>query len=251
MRAEPNDLQQFYASRQGQLARRLLSMQIRQLWPNLTGKTVVGLGYALPFMGALDEAERLITLLPHTLPGVPPADAAGRTGIVAECDLPLPDASVDHLLLVHAFETSPALRRLMREVWRVLADGGRMIALVPNRRGLWCWSERTPFGHGQPYSLGQLERTLRQHLLEPVASRNALYLPPTESSLLLRFAIPAERIGLRLAPQLSGVVLVEAEKQVLIPARAAPKVEPVRRRRYAVAPQSALAARTGATGSDL
>ena len=27
---------------------------------------------------------------------------------------------------------------MMRELWRVLADGGRMIVVAPNRRGLWA-----------------------------------------------------------------------------------------------------------------
>jgi SAM-dependent methyltransferase len=221
-----------------------LSVQIRQLWPNLTGLNAVGLGHAQPFLGTLEEAARVVAF---TTPGLPPpseVDAAGRCAAVVENMLPLADSSVDRLLLVHSLETSPALKRLMREVWRVLVDGGRIIALVPNRRGLWCWSERTPFGHGQPYSVGQLERTLRRHLLEPVAARNALFLPPVQSGLLLRFAIPVERLGLRLAPQLSGVVLVEAEKQVFIPAPVSPRPERATRRIYAVASQSAMAARS-------
>jgi hypothetical protein len=61
---------------------------------------------------------------------------------------------------------------------------------------------------------------------------------------MLRFAIPVERLGLRFAPQLSGIVLVEAEKQVYIPAPAVPRTEKATRRIYAVAPQSAMAART-------
>lgn len=243
MRPEPAELQAFYASRHGQLARRLINTQIRRLWPDLTGMTLVGLGYPTPFLGALDEAARVVALQCYGAGVAPwPEEGRRRVAAVAEDELPLPDGSVDRVLLAHALETSPRQRRLMREVWRVLADGGRLIVLVPNRRGLWCLSERTPFGHGQPFSVGQLERTLRSHLFEPMGSRAALYMPPIASSLLLRFAIPIERAGLRIAPHFAGVNLIEAEKQVFIPAGIAKAAERARGRVYAPVPQGAVPA---------
>ena len=134
-----------------------------------------------------------------------PSDTRCRSALVREDDLPLADGSVERVLLVHALECCTNLPRLMREIWRVLADGGRVVAIVPNRRGLWSLSDRTPFGHGQPYSSGQLERMLKEHLFAPCAERSALFLPPTESRLLLRLTIPAERIGLTLARRFAGV----------------------------------------------
>jgi SAM-dependent methyltransferase len=243
MRPEVAELQAFYASRHGQLARRLILAQIRRLWPSLSGMTVAGLGYPMPFLGALEEAASVIALQVYG-PDVPPwpDGARCRMAAVAEDQLPLPDGSVDRLLLAHALETSPRLRRLMREAWRVLADGGRLVALVPNRRGLWCWSESTPFGHGQPFSAGQLERTLRGYLFEPTNARAALYLPPTRSGLLLRFAIPIERLGLRLVPRFAGVNLIEAEKRAFIPAAVAQPARKERRRVYAPVPQGAVPA---------
>lgn len=246
MRPDIVDLQAFYASRQGQLARRLLNNQVRQLWPDVSGMVVLGLGWAAPLLGAFDEAERTLAVLP---PGhgttAWPAEAASRTALARDDELPLPDGSVDRVLLAHALETSPHADRLMREVWRVLADGGRLIAIVPNRRGLWCLSERTPFGFGHPYSPGQLERMLRDHLFEPRAAGRALYLPPVRSHLLLRLAIPLERIGLRLAPRLAGVILLEAEKQIYVgtPQLARSKA---RKRRYVPVPEFVAAARSAA-----
>jgi hypothetical protein len=43
-------------------------------------------------------------------------------------------------------------RALLREVWRVLAAGGRMLAVVPNRRGLWARMDTT-FGHSRLFAL--------------------------------------------------------------------------------------------------
>lgn len=241
MRPDIAELRAFYGSRQGQLARRLVNTQLRQLWPDLAGRTVAGIGYPLPFLGMFDEAAAVAALLTADMAHAAGEDEANGCVVVGhEEDLPFADGSLDRVLLAHALETSPKVKRLMREVWRVLADGGRLVAIVPNRRGVWCWSERTPFGMGQPYSAGQLERTLRSHLFEPTATRRALYLPPTRWRLPLRFAIPVERLGLRVAPQLAGVVLVEAEKRLYVPAPVTTGKRAARRR-YAAVPQRALA----------
>lgn len=247
MRPGFGELEAFYASRQGQLARRLIAHQLRHLWPDLRGRSVLGLGYACPYLNALEDAERTVALMPVENGAKPlDGDAAGRAALVREDDLPLADGSVDRALLVHALEGADDPGRLLREVWRVLADGGRLVAVVPNRRGLWSLSDRTPFGHGQPYSSGQLARRLSGQLFEPGAERGALYLPPTGSRLLLRLAVPAERLGLGLAPHFGGVVLLEAEKRIYVgtPLRV---FEKPRARRYAAAvPRHLVAARKGA-----
>ena len=60
MRPDIIDLQAFYGSRQGQLVRRLVGRQIRLLWPELPGARVLGLGYAVPFLGLLAEASERV-----------------------------------------------------------------------------------------------------------------------------------------------------------------------------------------------
>lgn len=215
MRSDLHDLEAFYASRQGQVARRLLAHQIRRVWPDVDGLDVLGIGYAGPYLGAFDGAARCISATSGRVSRFPESGAC-RTAVVREHELPFADGSLDRVLLIHGLETSRHPKRLMREIWRVLADGGRLLAVVPNRRGLWSLSDRTPFGHGQPYSLAQLQGTLRNHLFAPVSDRGALFLPPTGSRLLLRLAVPAERLGLGLMPRFAGVVLVEAEKQIYL-----------------------------------
>ena len=54
MRPDIDDLQLFYASRQGQLARRLIHHQLKALWPDLGGRAVLGFGYAAPYLAGLD-----------------------------------------------------------------------------------------------------------------------------------------------------------------------------------------------------
>lgn len=70
--------------------------------------------------------------------------------LVDEDDLPLPDASIDRLLLMHALENSENTRLLLREVWRVLTPQGRLLAVVPNRRGLWAHLDATPLARATP-----------------------------------------------------------------------------------------------------
>ena len=58
--------------------------------------------------------------------------------------------------MVHALEHAEDPRETLKEMWRVLAPNGRLVIVVPNRRGLWASFEHTPFGSGRPYSRGQL-----------------------------------------------------------------------------------------------
>jgi SAM-dependent methyltransferase len=226
------DLRDFYGSSLGQVAQRLIRRQVRQLWPDLTGMRVLGLGFATPYLRIfLPEAERVIAVMPASQGVLPwPAEGPGLTALADETDLPLPDRSIDRLLLVHALESTEQVRAMMREAWRVLADGGRLMVVAPNRRGIWARMERTPFGNGRPYTVGQLNRLLRDNMFTPVARGSALFLPPTPSRMLLRFAPAAEEIGRRWFEAFGGVVMVEAAKQIY--AGSALREAKVKRRSY-------------------
>lgn len=216
MRPDVFDLHEFYSSRQGQLVRRLLNREIRAHWPELRGKSLLGLGYAQPFMKQLSlTAERTAIVMPKSQ-GVTrwPRDHPNLVALGAEDDLPIDDRSVDRALIVHTLESTEQVGRMLREVWRILADDGEVIVIVPNRRGLWCLSERTPFGQGQPFSSTQLKQLLRNHLFAPKKTGFALFVPPFRSNLLLKTAVAWERIGLRIAHRFGGTVVMLAQKQI-------------------------------------
>jgi len=78
---------------------------------------------------------------------------------------------------VHALEMSHDPTALLREIWRVMASGGRLLAVVPNRRGVWARMDTTPFGHGRPYSRAQIMYLLREAWFTPVDWSEALYVP--------------------------------------------------------------------------
>ncbi|TAN68428.1 MAG: methyltransferase domain-containing protein [Magnetospirillum sp.] len=226
------DLRDFYGSSLGQVAQRLIRRQVRALWPDLTRMRVLGLGFATPYLRVfLPEAERVIAVMPASQGVLPwPPEGPGLTALADETDLPLPDRSIDRLLLVHALESTEQVRAMMREAWRVLADGGRLMVVAPNRRGIWARMERTPFGNGRPYTMGQLNRLLRDNMFTPVARGSALFLPPTTSRMLLRFAPAAEEVGRRWFETFGGVVIVEAAKQIY--AGSALREAKVKRRSY-------------------
>ena len=210
------DLRDFYASSLGQVAVRAVRGQIRTLWPDFTGRSVIGLGYALPYIRPFgDEGERTIIAMPAGQ-GVIHWSPAGRnrTVLVDEAELPFPDSSIDRILVVHGVENSEQLRPMLREVWRVLSDSGRMLAVVPNRHGIWARLERTPFGHGHPFTPGQLSRLLRDCLFTPTAESGALFMPPARSRMVLGAAAAWEKAGRRWFPRFAGVVLMEAGKQI-------------------------------------
>src|SRR6202034_3771276 len=154
----------FYKVRLGQVARRQIRARIREIWPDLTGMRLLGLGYATPYLRPyLGEAERVFSIMPASQGVLAwPQGERNLTALADEGELPLQDYSIDRVLLVHGLEFSEYSRALLNEIWRVLAGGGRLLVVVPNRRGLWARNAGSPFGQGNPYTTGQLARFLRE-----------------------------------------------------------------------------------------
>jgi hypothetical protein len=103
----------------------------------------------------------------------------------------------------------------------VLAAGGRLLAVVSNRRGLWARIDTTPFGQGRPYSRSQITQLLRETWFTPTGRDEVLYVPPVGRKWFLRSAVAWERTGATVSAPFAGVHIVEATKQVYraIPAR--------------------------------
>jgi SAM-dependent methyltransferase len=215
MHADVTELRDFYARPLGQMVRRLLGHRVRARWRRVEGKTVVGLGFATPYLGSFrGEAGRLVALMPAAQGALvwPPSGPA-HSVMVEEDQLPLSDNSVDRLLAVHCLEAAGRAESLLREIWRVLAPEGRLLMIVPNRRGVWARRDTTPFGTGRPYSRSQLERLLEGALLTPIDWVHALHMPPLERPVIMRSALAFERLGSRVSPGFSGVIMVEARKE--------------------------------------
>lgn len=236
MASDVVDLRDFYRGPLGQVARRMIRRAIQRVWPDLTGMRLLGIGYAAPFLSALAaDTERTVAMMPASL-GVLrwPPEGRNLVTLADEGELPFADYSIDRVLLVHALETTEEVRLMLKEIWRVLAGGGRVLIVAPNRRGIWARLDRTPFGSGRPYTMSQLSQLLRDEQFTPVGSDTALFIPPATRRVMLQSAAAWERIGRRWFPTFAGVVLVEATKQIY--AKPAAAREPRRRLVYQPAP---------------
>jgi SAM-dependent methyltransferase len=229
MHLDVTELRDFYARPMGQITRRILARRIRQRWPSVRGQTLVGLGFASPYLGQYrGEAQRIGALMPASQGAlVWPSVGRAMSVLVDEERLPLPDNSVERLLAIHCLEGAERVRPLLREMWRVLAPDGRVMLVVPNRRSMWARLDSTPFGHGRPYSRGQLERLLKDALFTPVEWTFALHMPPFDRRFILRSAARFERLGTRVTPTFGGVIIVEAKKEVAGPIGAGLKAQRV------------------------
>ena len=210
------DLRQFYHSTLGQLATASIGRAIASIWPSLPDERLVGLGFTLPYLELFKAgAERTFAFMPAGQGAVNwPPGALSATALVFDEELPLPDASIDRILLVHSLEFAENPRETLKELWRVLAPGGRLVVVVPNRRGVWARLEHTPFGAGRPYSRGQLISILREANFTPGAFAEALFFPPYRKRWMLKLCQWMEPVGRKAMPLFSGVIVVEAQKRL-------------------------------------
>jgi SAM-dependent methyltransferase len=235
MATEAQATADFYGTARGAVAARLVAERLLDIWPSAAGLAVLGVGYAAPYLVRWREAAaRCIALTPvhHGIISWPPGGP--NLSCTAEEDaLPFGDLCFDRILLVHGLEAAENARRLLREVWRVLKDDGRVLVVTPNRLGMWAHAESTPFGQGQPYSPSQVGRLLADALFRVERTDTALFVPPSRSRLILRSARLWERSGRLLAPSFSGVTISEGVKDVYA---AVPQGAQIRRRIVLVDP---------------
>ena len=199
----------FYATPRGQVAASAIVQRLAAIWPDLVGQSVLGIGYPAPFL-KLWQAHAAKCL---NATGAQHEPAAGSCS-VDPMHLPFPDLAFDRILVIHGVEPYGNDERLLREIWRVLKDDGRILVVAPNRMGLWAHMDSTPFGQGHPYSPGQIDRLLASGMFRPERRETALFTPPTRLGLFLRMANFWEAAGHALLPQLAGVTLTEAVKDV-------------------------------------
>ena len=117
------DLRDFYQTPLGLTVRRIVGGHVRARWRGMHGGMVVGLGYGVPYLGPFrNEVTRVAALMPETQGAlVWPAAGPLLSVLVEDRHLPLPDNSVDRLLLVHSLEATDRPATLLQ---RSLAGSG-------------------------------------------------------------------------------------------------------------------------------
>jgi SAM-dependent methyltransferase len=215
MQFDSRSLGEFYESPLGSVTRRMVQTRLKRIWPDLRDCRVLGYGYAVPYLRALQlQAERVIAVMPEPQgPQCWPQDRC-LSVLADEETLPFPDALFDRVLIVHGIETADSARVLMRQIWRVMAPAGRLLVIAPNRASLWAQVDRSPFAYGRPFTRAQLERLLKEAMFVPEQWDSALFLPPLKSRQLVGRGVTWEQAGRRLWPGLAGLHLVEATKSL-------------------------------------
>ncbi len=216
-----SELRDFYETRLGRVVKAVLRRKLQAWWPSMTGECIVSLGYAIPLLRPLQQQTTQIFAIMPAGQGVIgwPREGPYRSALAYEGELPLPDNSVNALILMHAFEHTDNLQFMLEECWRVLTGNGCLVVIVPNRRSLWAHLERTPFGQGNTFRIGHIKRLLRIHRFTPIRYDSALYMPPFRNGLSLKAAEIWEKFGSRWLPDIAGVYMIEARKRLYAPIR--------------------------------
>src|SRR5262249_29609550 len=100
MRRDVLELRQFYASDLGRAARAMVTRKVVEAWGDAHALDVLGLGYATPFLSAMQvKARRVVAAMPAQQ-GVEVWPGGGRNlaTLVAEDALPFTNALFDRIL---------------------------------------------------------------------------------------------------------------------------------------------------------
>ena len=206
------DLQDFYASPLGKATHRLLAPKIVPALKSGADARILGLGYATPYLLPVPGTMAFMMARRGVMHW--PSSGVVHSALVDEYDLPLPDHSIDIVLVVHGLEFTDDPDEMLQELWRVLAPQGKLILVVPNRHGLWSLSDKSPFGFGQPFSAMHLMKLLKTAQFSLDHMNYGLFMPPWLNLGGLRMAPTVEKFGAAALGQLSGVLVASATKHI-------------------------------------
>ncbi|MEM8774402.1 MAG: methyltransferase domain-containing protein [Pseudomonadota bacterium] len=241
MHQDVQDLRNFYyRNALGRAVQSTLRQEIANIWPEAKGQTVVGFGFATPFLRPyLTESRRVLAMMPAPQGVIRwPKNEPNVSVLCEETNWPIETGHVDKLLVVHGLETSERPGRLFDECWRVLGPGGSALFIVPNRAGIWSRSDATPFGYGRPYSQSQLENALKSHNFLPEAHVTTLFQPPSNRRIWRKMSAMLENLGGKLSfLAAGGVLIVHASKRIQAPSGGSRIKDTVRKPLEVLAPK--------------
>jgi ubiquinone/menaquinone biosynthesis C-methylase UbiE len=151
---------------------------------------VLGLGFTTSYLDKIcPDANRKIAVMPAPMGVIHwPNHNESMTILGDETTLPFPDCFFDRVIVAHCLESTGSEKAMMRELWRVMAVGGKIISVVPNRLGIWARSGKTPFGIGAPYTIGQMCNTYSDNMFFEHIVIGSLFMPPFISNRCFKIA---------------------------------------------------------------
>ena len=214
---ELNCLNLFYQSCIGKTARHIIGSCIGTMLKKDKDITILGVGYANPYLRRFFPiTDTVMAITPPYIGMVRWPRLENNRCIMADEDhYPLQNNSIDVAVLVHALEFAESPWAMLAEVNRVLPIGGRVIVVVPNRVGMWARKSSMPFGHGRPFTSGQLKNLMRSAGFDKVSHQYKLFFPPFSIFSSSKIAIFCERwVGFFMREN-SGVIVAQYEKKAM------------------------------------
>jgi len=130
----------------------------------------------------------------------------------ARGELDFPDCSFDGVIIFDALDEKGLLDGFMREVWRVLEDGGKVLFFAPSPISFWRMDKGTPLGSGLSFCPLKLWFRLAKLRFTPLKVRRALLLPPRFYD--AKWAAREAKYQFWLAP-LAGAFAMLCEKRLI------------------------------------
>ncbi|MBP9752871.1 MAG: methyltransferase domain-containing protein [Proteobacteria bacterium] len=210
------DIRNFYQSNLGKSVKNQIEIQISECLPSdLKNQTILGIGYAVPYLDEMLSSDNtVLSFMSDTFGCHPwPNDTSSKVALIHDWLIPLQNHSVDYIILVHSVEFSTHIQSYFKEIWRILKRDGKLIVILPSRLSFWAMLENTPFGFGQPYTMGQAIHLLSNNGFVIEQQKRLLYGIPSQSTFLRSIFKVFEWIGPYLFKKFAGVNMVFATKK--------------------------------------
>jgi len=131
--------------------------------------------------------------------------------------LPVPAESFDAVVCFTVLEFIYHPQEALREMWRVVRPGGRLVVGVLNLLSPWAWARRGRgvFAHARFYSYWDMRTLLRGALGPAIAFRwtGAVYFPPWTPQWCLSYVRRFEKLGAIFARPFGAVLLFRVDKK--------------------------------------
>lgn len=208
-------LRDWYRTPTGHVVRRQIQKAISDLWPDITAKRILVIGYGVPYIKLWLKEAQVFCAIPAKMGAIHwPNHNPNRVVLAWENELPFQENFFDAICIIHCLEFSQDDLEVLDECNRVLRDDGRLLTLAPNRAGAWSHREISPLALGKPYSHSQLEKLFHKSSFMCTQSEYALFTPPTNKSWVHKYSDTFEKIGRKLHAPMGGVILMECKKDI-------------------------------------